>query len=89
MNRKKVQTENTFVESVKKREDEQELNDTESVRWDRIINVSGKIIRYKLGDREKSIEIGNMVSKGEAKKLYSAIDGDHMYFYYLVNNIKK
>lgn len=89
MERKKVQTENNLIESTKKRDDENELSDIESVRWDKIINVSGKIIRYKLGDREKSIEIGNMVLKGEAKKLYSAIDGDHMYFYYTINNIKK
>lgn len=89
MDRKKVQTENNLIDSPKKRDDDNELTEIESTRWDKIINVTGKIIRYKLGDRDKSIEIGNMVLKGEAKKLYSAIDGDNMYFYYLINNIKK
>lgn len=90
MDRKKVQTENNLIESTKKRDDdENESTEIESTRWDKIVNVSGKIIRYKLGDRDKSIEIGNMVLKGEAKKLYSAIDGDNMYFYYTINNIKK
>jgi len=59
------------------------------VRWDKINNVTGKIIRYKLGDKEKSIEIGNMVLKNEVRKLYSAIDNDIMYFYYEIINNKK
>jgi hypothetical protein len=87
--RKKVQTETISEGGPKKRPTKQPVRkspikpaDDKPSRWDKIEGVQGKIVRHKLGDQQKSVEMGNMVMKGLARRIYVAVDGNDMYFYY-------
>ena len=56
--------------------------DGKTTKWNKVKGVTGQIVRYPMGDREKANEIGQLVQKGKAKSMYSALDGEIMYFYF-------
>ena len=86
MERKKVKSVTLTNDEVKKRNDEESekksvfinsSNDTK-VKWDKIKNVNGKIVRYKTGDKNRKEEL----DKKKYRQLYVGIDGNDLYFYY-------
>ncbi len=83
--RKKVDTNLPKDSSPKKREDVKESkgsiikasNDTKS-KWDRVKGINGKIVRFKLEDKERK----EFLSKKNYRQLYVGIDGNDLYIYY-------
>lgn len=83
MIRKKVKSESLTESGPKKRpEVKEEIKKEYPEGWNKIVNVQGKIVRHRMYDKKKSVEMGDLISKGKAKKLYSAVDGNDTYFYY-------
>jgi DNA replicative helicase MCM subunit Mcm2 (Cdc46/Mcm family) len=85
MERKKVDTNLPKDTQPKKREDVKEnktsiiksSSDTKS-KWDRVKGINGKIVRFKLEDKERK----EFLSKKNYRQLYVGIDGNDLYFYY-------
>lgn len=87
--RKKVQTEVIEDTAPKKRPTTQPVKkspikpaDDKPSRWDKIEGVKGKVVRHKMEDQEKSVEMGRLISQGKAKRLYVGVDGNFTYFYF-------
>lgn len=85
MERKKVKTETIKNDDFKKREVVEEkktiiksVSNDSKVKWEKIKGVSGKIIRYKVGDITRKEEL----SKKKYRQLYVGVDGNDIYFYY-------
>lgn len=85
MERKKVKTETIKNDDFKKREVVEEkktiiksVSNDSKVKWEKIKGVSGKIIRYKVGDLTRKEEL----SKKKYRQLYVGVDGNDIYFYY-------
>ena len=86
MNRKKVKTDNTLNIEPKKREEEVVkyspitfLSNDDKIKWEKIKNVNGKIVRVKEGE---SIKRKELLEKKKYRQLYVGIDGNDLYFYY-------
>jgi cytidylate kinase len=86
MNRKKVKTDNTLNIEPKKREEETVktspitfLSNDDKIKWEKIKNVNGKIVRVKEGEGIKRKEL---LEKKKYRQLYVGIDGNDLYFYY-------
>lgn len=83
--RKKVDSNLPKDSSPKKREEIKETkgsvikpsSDTNS-RWDKVKGVNGKIVRFKIDDKEKK----EILSQKKYRQLYVGIDGNDLYFYY-------
>lgn len=87
--RKKVQTETISETGPKKRPTKQPEKrqvikpaDNKPSRWDKVKGVDGKIVRYTADEKEKMIEMGNMIGKGKARRMCVGVDGDKMYHYF-------
>lgn len=85
MERKKVKTETIKNDDFKKREVVEEkktviksVSSDSKVKWEKIKGVSGKIIRFKVGDVTRKEEL----SKKKYRQLYVGVDGNDIYFYY-------
>ena len=85
MERKKVKTETIKNDDFKKREVVEEkktiiksVSNDSKVKWEKVKGVSGKIIRYKVGDITRKEEL----SKKKYRQLYVGVDGNDIYFYY-------
>ena len=85
MERKKVKTETIKNDDFKKREvvDEKKtiiksVSNDSKVKWEKVKGVSGKIIRFKVGDVTRKEEL----SKKKYRQLYVGVDGNDIYFYY-------
>ena len=85
MERKKVGIETIKNGDIKKREVAEEkktiiksVSNDSKVKWEKLKGVSGKIIRYKVGDVSRKEEL----SKKKHRQLYVGIDGNDIYFYY-------
>lgn len=85
MERKKVKTETIKNDDFKKREVVEEkktiiksVSNDSKVKWEKIKGVSGKIIRFKVGDVNRKEEL----SKKKYRQLYVGVDGNDIYFYY-------
>ena len=86
MRRKKVQSQTTKKSLPKKRTEEIKKstvistmsNETKS-RWDKVVGVKGKIVRFKESDCEKRKEL---LTKQNHRLLYVGVDGNDLYFYY-------
>jgi hypothetical protein len=85
MERKKVKTETIKNDDFKKREVVEEkktiirsVSNDSKVKWEKVKGVSGKIIRYKVGDVTRKEEL----SKKKYRQLYVGVDGNDIYFYY-------
>ena len=59
-----------------------EITKETPVRWDKIQNVTGKVVRHSLDDKDKFKEMSDLITKNKAKRLYFSIDGDKFYYYY-------
>lgn len=88
MNRKKVKTDNTLNIEPKKREEEVVksspitfLSNDDKIKWEKIKNVNGKIVRVKEGE---SIKRKELLEKKKYRQLYVGIDGNELYLYYEV-----
>ncbi len=86
MNRKKVKTDNNLNIEPKKRKEIIEktgiitfLSNDSKIKWEKIKNVNGKIVRVKKGDVTKRKEL---LEKKKYRQLYVGIDGNDLYFYY-------
>jgi hypothetical protein len=82
MARKKVTSEKIKETSPKKRPPKPKPEKETPTRWDKITGINGKIVRHKMGDQEKATEMGGLISKGKARRLYVGVDGNNTYFYY-------
>jgi len=89
MVRNKVTTETLKSDKPKKRTNTPlnsrgglSLDDVRLSKWDKIKGINGKIVRHKIEEQEKNIEMGQLISKGKAIKLYSGVDGKFTYLYY-------
>jgi|TARA_R110000803_G_scaffold73447_3_gene137300 hypothetical protein len=90
MVRNKVTTETLKSDKPKKRKNtplsgkvgEVSSDDSKPTKWDKIKGINGKIVRHKIEEQEKNIEMGQLISKGKAIKLYSGVDGKFTYLYY-------
>tara|TARA_B110000211_G_C14057559_1_gene544051 strand:+ start:708 stop:980 length:273 start_codon:yes stop_codon:yes gene_type:complete len=86
MTRKKVTTEVVNTSTQKKRPTPPKVvvkpEKETPTRWDKIIGVNGKIVRHKMDDQEKAIEMGQLISKGKSRRLYSGVDGNFTYLYF-------
>jgi|TARA_R110000803_G_scaffold195295_2_gene258493 hypothetical protein len=89
MVRKRVTTETIKSETPKKRigvpSKKKSVilpDDGKPFKWDKVKGVNGKIVRHKMGDKEKAIEMGKLVQEGKSRSLCVAADGDIIYFYF-------
>jgi len=80
-----VKTETIKNDDFKKREVVEEkktiiksVSNDSKVKWEKVKGVSGKIIRYKVGDVTRKEEL----SKKKYRQLYVGVDGNDIYFYY-------
>ena len=86
MRRKKVKSETIQKTTPKKREEVKEKkspityipNDTK-IKWDKVKDINGKIVRFKIGDVEKRKEL---LDKKNYRQLFVGVDGNDLYFYY-------
>ncbi len=90
MPRKKVKTETIKDSGPKKRPTKQpekkrqviRPSDGKPSRWDKVKGVDGKIVRYTADQKEKMIEMGQLIQKGKARRMCVGVDGDKMYHYF-------
>ena len=83
--RKKVDSNLPKDSSPKKREEEKEtkksaikFSSDNNSRWDKVKGVNGKIVRFKIDDKERK----ELLSQKKYRQLYVGIDGNDLYFYY-------